>query len=129
MKQELDVYYDEEGDFFEISIDEDTEEYVEEQNDGVFIIIEEETKKVRGIGILSFKGRKEKGELKVEYDGTEDSMQLYFSPQSNTKTNKIINVNNDLTFTYNNHDIQSVTLQNASKYLPKKMMEEAVAVS
>ena len=53
-----DIYYDEEGDFLEITFGlPPTKEYSEEIEPGVFITKDEDTEEVKGIGILSFKKR------------------------------------------------------------------------
>ena len=57
MKGPMNVYYDEEGDFLEISIKKPTKCYAEEVEPGIFLRIDEKTEEVRGVGILSFKKR------------------------------------------------------------------------
>lgn len=57
MKGPMEVYYDEEGDFLEIAIGETTKCYSEEVEPGVFLRIDEKTKEVKSVGILSFKKR------------------------------------------------------------------------
>ncbi len=52
------IYYDEEGDFLEITFGEPPKlEYTDEIEEGVFISKSEETNEVYSIGILSFKKR------------------------------------------------------------------------
>ena len=51
------VYYDEEGDFLEISIGKPTECYATEVEPGVFIRKDEKTEEVKSVGILGFKKR------------------------------------------------------------------------
>ena len=51
------VYYDEEGDFLEISIGKPTNCYAEEVKPGVFLRFDEKTKEVKSVGIFSFKKR------------------------------------------------------------------------
>ncbi len=52
------IYYDEEGDFLEITFGEPPEiEYTDEIEEGVFITRDESTNEVYSIGILSFKKR------------------------------------------------------------------------
>jgi len=52
------IYYDEEGDFLEITFGEPPEiEYTDEIEEGVFITRDEATNEVYSIGILSFKKR------------------------------------------------------------------------
>ena len=61
MKEEhhtYDIYYDEEGDFLEITFGlPPKKEYSEEIEPGVFITKDETTEEIKGIGILSFKKR------------------------------------------------------------------------
>ena len=53
-----DIYYDELGDFLEVSFGEPPEkEYTREIEPGVFITYDEKTNAVRNVGILSFKKR------------------------------------------------------------------------
>ena len=56
MKGPIDIYYDEEGDFLEITIiDPPKESYCEDINDDVFIRKTEDKGEIIGIGILNFK--------------------------------------------------------------------------
>ncbi|MBI5797717.1 DUF2283 domain-containing protein [Candidatus Woesearchaeota archaeon] len=63
MKENLNIYYDEEGDFLEINIGKITKGSFREIADGIAERIDEKTGKITGISILSFKKRikKEKG--------------------------------------------------------------------
>ncbi len=55
-----DIYYDEEGDFLEITFGIPAkEEYADEIEEGIFITKDEGTQEVKGIGILAFKKRPE----------------------------------------------------------------------
>ncbi|MDO8460390.1 MAG: DUF2283 domain-containing protein [Nanoarchaeota archaeon] len=57
-KNTYDIYYDEEGDFLEVTFGEPIqEEYSNEIEPGVFVTKDEETEEVKGISILSFKKR------------------------------------------------------------------------
>ena len=52
------IYYDEEGDFLEVTFGEPPqEEFSDEIEPGVFITKDERTMEIKGIGILSFKKR------------------------------------------------------------------------
>ena len=51
------VYYDEEGDFLEISVGEPTKSYASEVEPGVFIRKDNKTNDIKSIGILGFKKR------------------------------------------------------------------------
>ena len=56
MKGQLDIYYDEEGDFLEITImNPPNESYCEDINEDVFIRKEEGTGDIIGIAVLNFK--------------------------------------------------------------------------
>ena len=57
MKGPMRLYYDEDGDFLEISVGEPTKCYAEEAEPGVFIRIDKKTGEAKSIGILNFKKR------------------------------------------------------------------------
>lgn len=57
MNKPMRVYYDEEGDFLEISLGKPTKCYVAEVEPGVFLRKDEHTDKVKSVGILAFKKR------------------------------------------------------------------------
>ena len=59
MKGNLNLYYDEEGDFLELHIGGYTEGYFRNLGKGIFERIDKETKKVTGIAIMGFKKRTE----------------------------------------------------------------------
>lgn len=60
MEKTYGIYYDEEGDFLEITFGEPPEiEYTDEIEEGVFITRDEITGEVYSVGILSFKQRVE----------------------------------------------------------------------
>lgn len=55
-----DIYYDEEGDFLEVSFGAPPEtEYTEDLDPGIFITKDEKTNEIKSIGILDFRERKE----------------------------------------------------------------------
>ena len=60
MKGQMQLYYDEEGDFLEINIGGYTEGYFKDLGEGISERIDEKTGKVTGIAILSFKKRAQK---------------------------------------------------------------------
>ena len=60
MKGRLTIYYDEEGDFLEIGMDEYKEGSFKNLGLGVFEKIDEKTKEVVGIAIMGFKKRTNK---------------------------------------------------------------------
>lgn len=57
MKGPMRVYYDEEGDFLEISVGKPSKCYASELGQGVFLRIDEKSEEVKSIGILGFKKR------------------------------------------------------------------------
>ena len=59
MKGNLNLYYDEEGDFLEFQIGDYTEGYFRNLGKGVFERIDRKTKKITGIAIMGFKKRTE----------------------------------------------------------------------
>ena len=66
MKGQLQLYYDEEGDFLEINIGEYTEGYFKDVGAGVAERIDEKTGKVTGVAILSFKKRQKTNGIKID---------------------------------------------------------------
>lgn len=57
-QETYDIYYDEAGDFLEVTFGmPPKKEYSEEIEPGVFITKDEETNEIKGVGILSFKKR------------------------------------------------------------------------
>lgn len=57
MEGQINIYYDEEGDFLEISAGEPSKCYAEEVEPGVFIRFDKKTDEAKNIGILNFKKR------------------------------------------------------------------------
>ena len=57
MKCPMRVYYDEEGDFLEISVGKPAKCYASEVKPGVFLRIDEKSEEVKSVGILGFKKR------------------------------------------------------------------------
>lgn len=57
MKGQMRVYYDEEGDFLEISIGKPVRCHAAEISSGVFLRKDEKTEEVKSIGILGFRKR------------------------------------------------------------------------
>lgn len=51
------IYYDELGDFLEMSIGDISDCYFDNIGDGIFKIVDKETKEIRGIAIHNFKIR------------------------------------------------------------------------
>ncbi len=57
MKEKTRLYYDEGGDFLEISVGEPAKCYAEEIEPGVFVRIDKETGDIRSVSILDFRKR------------------------------------------------------------------------
>jgi len=57
MGDEMNIYYDEEGDFLEITMGNIDNCYFDNMGDGIFQIVDKSTKKIRGFAIFSFKKR------------------------------------------------------------------------
>lgn len=57
MSNELNLYYDEEGDFLELNIGDYTEGYFKNLGDGIFERMDKKTNKVTGIAIHGFRKR------------------------------------------------------------------------
>lgn len=61
----IDIYYDERGDFLEISFGLSPQtEYTEDLEEGIFVTKDRETNEVKSIGIMSFKKRAKEAILK-----------------------------------------------------------------
>ncbi|MFA4886912.1 MAG: DUF2283 domain-containing protein [Candidatus Nanoarchaeia archaeon] len=57
MKGKMRLYYDEEGDFLEISLGKPTKCHASEVEPGIFLRFDDQTNQVKSIGILDFKKR------------------------------------------------------------------------
>lgn len=57
MENNMNIYYDEEGDFLEITSGDMSNCYFDNIGDGIFEIIDKDTKEVKGVAIFSFKVR------------------------------------------------------------------------
>jgi len=57
MENKMNIYYDEEGDFLEITTGDISNCYFDNLGNGIFKIIDKKTKEVKGIAIFSFKVR------------------------------------------------------------------------
>ena len=66
MKSKTRLYYDEEGDFLEISIGAPTECYAEEIKPGVFVRIDKKSGDAKSLGVLDF--RKRTHSRDIEFD-------------------------------------------------------------
>jgi len=64
--ENLNIYYDEEGDFLEITDGDISNCYFNNLGDGIFQIVDKSTKEVKGVAIHSFKKRtKDLDEIKL----------------------------------------------------------------
>ncbi len=59
-QKKLELYYDEEGDYLEIYSNNHESDIFKNVGDGVFHIVDEKTKKIKGIAISCFRKRNEK---------------------------------------------------------------------
>jgi len=67
MKNKLNIHYDKEADILELRFGKPTKSYFEEVEAGIFKRIDEKTKKIMGLTIISFMKRTGKiGELNVD---------------------------------------------------------------
>jgi len=57
MGSEMNIYYDEEGDYLEIASGDISESYFENLGNGIFQIIDKKTKETKGFAVFSFKKR------------------------------------------------------------------------
>ena len=57
MENNMNIYYDEEGDFLEITSGDISNCYFDNLGNGIFKIVNKETRQVKGIAIFSFKNR------------------------------------------------------------------------
>lgn len=65
MKGQMQIYYDEEGDFLEINIGKFTKGFFRDIAPGIAERIDEKTGKVTGIAILSFRKRVARKDIKI----------------------------------------------------------------
>jgi hypothetical protein len=81
MKESIDIYYDEEGDYLEVSFGAPPEkEYTEDLSfDEVLITRDESTNAVKSIGIVSFKKRSKEAILEKALKKLRMSMPLVIS--------------------------------------------------
>lgn len=64
--ENMNIYYDEEGDFLEITNGDISNCYFDNLGNGIFQIIDKTTKEVKGISIHSFKARTKSDSIKLE---------------------------------------------------------------
>jgi len=66
MDNKMNIYYDEEGDYLEITMGDISNCYFDNMDKGIFQVVDKSTKEVKGIAIFSFKARtKNLGEVKL----------------------------------------------------------------
>ncbi len=83
-QETFDVYYDELGDFLEISFGLPPEtEYTEDIEEGIFVTKDRKTHEIKSIGILSFKKRAKEAILKRVLERLGMSIPLEISVPSN----------------------------------------------
>ena len=64
--ENMNIHYDEEGDFLEITKGDISNCYFDNLGNGIFHIIDKTTKEVKGIAIHSFKARTKNDDMKLE---------------------------------------------------------------
>tara|TARA_Y100000310_G_C20112877_1_gene547944 strand:+ start:255 stop:491 length:237 start_codon:yes stop_codon:yes gene_type:complete len=64
--ENMNIHYDEEGDFLEITKADINNCFFDNLGNGIFQIIDKTTKEVKGIAIHSFKARTKTDDLKIE---------------------------------------------------------------
>ena len=57
MGNEMNIYYDEGGDFLEVTSGDISDCYFDNLGNGIFNVVDKETKEIRGVAIFSFKSR------------------------------------------------------------------------
>jgi len=62
----MNIYYDEEGDFLEITSGDISNCYFDNLGNGIFRIVDKDTNEVKGIAIHSFKARTKSDSIKLE---------------------------------------------------------------
>jgi len=66
MESKMNIYYDDEGDYLEITSGDISNAYFDNMGNGLFKVVDKETGELRGIAIFSFKKRtKSLEELKL----------------------------------------------------------------
>ena len=85
MKNKTRLYYDEEGDFLEISVGEPTECSAEEIEPGVFLRIDKKTGEAKSIGILDFKERSRSKDIEFNLP-----VEFNFSSQNVSQKSNVI---------------------------------------
>ncbi len=64
--ENMNIYYDEEGDFLEITIGDISNCSFDNLGKGIFKIVDKNTKEVKGIAVHSFKARTKSESIKLE---------------------------------------------------------------
>ena len=66
--ENMNIYYDEEGDFLEMASGDISNCYFDNMGDGIFQIVDKKTDEIKGIAVFSFKTRtKNLSEVKLSF--------------------------------------------------------------
>ena len=112
MKNNLNIYYDEEGDFLELRMGDPTNSYYEEISDDIFERFDEKTNEIKGFAIFSFRKIIEKTNA-IWYDEEEDILNIQLC---NEKYFKSIELSNNILYDITKEGkIISIEILRASK--------------
>ncbi|MBU2615487.1 MAG: DUF2283 domain-containing protein [Nanoarchaeota archaeon] len=67
MKNKTRLYYDEDGDFLEISVGEPSECYAEEIEPGIFLRLDKKTGEIKSISVLDFRKRSHSRDIEFSF--------------------------------------------------------------
>ena len=131
MKNKIDVYYDDEGDFLELSFDDVGDGYSVDIKEGVSKRINEKTGKIVGVSILGFKKRTRfSDDMKFSYDKDTNVAYIYLKyPIEHGEAKKSLRVNNDLLLDFDkNEELMGIEIMNANKVLNKTILQDALVI-
>ena len=132
MKEEIDVWFDEEGDYLETHVGPGVSDYFEPVGASVDMweCIANKTGKVIGFNIIAFKATLKHNAISFEYDQENDTAYIEVTANQDKEIKKTIKIHELIELAYNKKGkIQRITIQEASKMFNKKLMEEAVILS
>ncbi len=132
MNEEIDFWFDEEGDYLEIHVGPPSHDYFDPIGERVDMweCIDRKTKKVIGFNIISFKHAIKHNALTFEYEKETDTVYIEVISNQDQEVKKTVKIHESIELAYNkNGKIQRITIHNASKILNEKVMEEAVIIS
>ncbi len=132
MNEEIDVWFDEEGDYLEIHVGPSVKDYFESVGEQIDMdqCINEKTGKVIGFNIFSFKQLVKNNDIAFEYEKETDTVYIEVISNQDQEIKKTLKIHESIELAYNkNGKVQRITIHNASKILNKKIMEEAVIIS